>query len=38
MKSPVISERKEDNSQKWLLTKTSLSEEEFLTGISKAEE
>ena len=38
MKSPIIREKKEDNSQKWVIPKTSLNEEEFLTGIRKAEE
>ena len=37
MKSPIIQEKKDDKSQKWVLPEPSLSEEEFLTGIHKAE-
>ena len=38
MKSQIINEKKEDKSQKWVLPTTSMSEEEFLSGIRNAEE
>ncbi len=38
MKSPIIKDKEKDKSQKWILPGTSMSEEEFLTGIRQAEE
>ena len=38
MKSPILKDKKEDKSQKWVLPGTSLIEEEFLSGIRCAEE
>ena len=38
MKSPIIKDNEKDKSQKWILPGTSMSEEEFLTGIRQAEE
>lgn len=38
MKSSITKDKKEDKSQNWVLPKTSMSEEEFLSGIRSAEE
>ena len=35
MKSPIIKDKKEDKSQKWVLPGTSMSEEEFVSGFDE---